>query len=513
MTFRDKLRLSRTFSRNLLLGVVGLVILAAPPASAKTLRVDCEASKRSGALTSLSGLDRRKLVPGDRVLLRRGTECVGRLKPRGSGSARRPVVIGAYGRGALPVIAGTGANAVLLRHFNHVVLRDLEITNPGDGSTKKRGVHVVAKRASVRGTTIRDLYIHDVGGDLSKDAGGSGGIQVSTLGYGIEPPVRFLGLRILRNRIEEVSRSGIFVVGTTDGDRPRATEPWPAASRRVVIRGNRIDGIAGDGIVPLGTDGALVEHNVVSDGNRAGRAVADPAGMICNAGIWTFHANNTRIRFNEVFGMNLNGCDGTGYDIDYDQDGTVVEFNLSHHNEGGFMLLCTDTGPRTAEVRFNLSVDDAYALQESPCQGVPTGFEGSLDGIRMYNNTWVGPNMTVQTPALVPIPGPVNTGSFEFRNNVMVATAPQAEPFGCGTNCSHNLFHRMPPSGTDFVVGDPRFVDAGRRGFGRLPVGEGFKLLEGSPAIRAGIAIPGGGTADYFGAPVTDPPAIGFHQP
>ncbi len=45
--------------------------------------------------------------------------------------------------------------------------------------------------------------------------------------------------------------------------------------------------------------------------------------------------------------MRFNGCDGTGFDVDYDQDGTVIQFNYSHDNEGGFILLCTDAEPRT----------------------------------------------------------------------------------------------------------------------------------------------------------------------
>src|SRR5690606_17576091 len=107
------------------------------------------------------------------------------------------------------------------------------------------------------------------------------------------------------------------------------------ASTGVRIRRNRIHRPAGDGIVTLGTDGARVRRNVVTEGNLAGRGLTDPQGMICNAGIWAFHANNTRIEHNLVSGMKFNGCDGSGYDIDYDQDGTVVQYNRSHDNEGG----------------------------------------------------------------------------------------------------------------------------------------------------------------------------------
>lgn len=475
--------------------------------------VDCSAHRPGdGSLrrpfASLARASARPLRPGARLLLRRGTTCPGTLAPRGSGTAGRPIVVGAYGRGPRPHVRGAGEDAVLLRDLGHVVLQDLEVSNPGATEARRRGVHVVATAGVVRDVTIRRLHVHDVDGDLAKDAGGSGGIQADVLG---PEPTRFDDLLIERNRIADVSRSGIFVVGTADGDRPRATEPWPAASTRVRIRRNRLARLGGDGIVPLGTVGAVVEGNVVSEGNLRGRGLADPRGMICNAGIWTFHANRTRIRRNEVFGMRFNGCDGSGFDVDYDQDGTVVEQNLSHDNEGGFILLCTDADPRRADVRFNLSVDDRFVANQSPCALRPGS---TYAGLRLFNNTFVASEIgwgILGTPAAALL----DPLGLEVRNNLFVATRPQAAALPCGPACSHNLFHRLPPSGADAVTADPLLRDTGRRGRGRglAAVAAAFRLRPGSPAIGAGVAIPGSPPRDPFGRPVARPPAIGFAQP
>jgi hypothetical protein len=426
------------------------------------------------------------------VLLRRGTSCTGLLAPVGSGTAHRPILIGAYGWGRPPHVEGAAEDAVLLKNTSHVTVESLEVTNRGEGEARRRAVHVVATGGVVRGVTVRRLFIHDVQGDLAKDAGGSGGIQVDVLG---PEPTRFDGLLIERNLIADVSRSGIFIVGTADGERPRATEPWPAASTRVRVRANRLLRLGGDGIVPLGTVGAVVEDNVVSEGNLRGRALGDPRGMICNAGIWAFHANATVIQRNEVFGMRFNGCDGSGYDIDYDQDGTVVQHNLSHDNEGGFILFCTDAQPRTAVVRFNLSVYDAFVANQSPCSLQPGS---TYEGVRLLNNTFVAPTLGWG------ILGTPTTGlldaSLEVRNNIFHATASGAPALGCSARCSHNLF------------ADPLFVDPGRRGRGRLWVGAGFRLRRGSPALGAGAALSGLGRADYFGRRVSTPPDLGFAQ-
>ena len=484
---------------------------ASPAAAGATRYVDCSAHRAGDGtikrpFNTLARASAVALRPGQRLLLRRGTTCTGTLEPRGSGTAHRPVVIGAYGRGTRPHVRGAGEDAVLLKDMSHVVLRSLEVTNRGAVEARRRGVHVAATSGVVRDVTVRGLDIHDVQGDLSKDAGGSGGIQVDVLG---PEPTRFDDLLIERNRIADVSRSGIFIVGTADSDRPRAGTPWPAASTRVRVRGNRLTRLGGDGIVPLGTDGAVVEHNVVSAGNLRGRGLSDPLGMICNAGIWTFHANGTVIQRNEVFGMRFNGCDGSGFDVDYDQDGTIVQFNYSHDNEGGFILLCTDAKPRTAQVRFNLSVDDRLVANQSPCSLEPGS---NYSGLRFHNNTIVGSRLSwgllgSATSALL------DAARLEVRNNVFYATAPQATTLGCGAPCSNNLFFGLPATGTAAVSADPLFRDPARRGRGRIAVGRGFLLRPPSPARGAGVAVPGSPARDYFGRPVPVPPAIGFSQP
>ena len=487
-------------------------MLAAPsPApAAVTHYVDCSAKQagkgtRERPLNDLAQASAAHLRPGARLLLRRGSLCTGTLAPRGSGSARRPIVIGAYGRGPLPRVEGAGEDAVLLKDMSHVILRSLDVSNRGPGEARRRGVHVVATSGVVRGVTMRGLRIHDVQGDLAKDAGGSGGIQVDVLG---PEPTRFDDLLIARNRVTDVSRSGIFIVGTSDLDRPRAAQPWPAASTGVRVRANRLARLGGDGIVPLGTLGAVVERNVVSEGNLRGRSLGDPLGMICNAGIWTFHANGTVIQRNEVFGMRFNGCDGSGFDVDYDQDGTVVQFNYSHDNEGGFILLCTDAGPRTAQVRFNLSIDDRFVANQSPCSLQPGS---TYSGLRFYNNTFVGANLSwglLGTPTTALF----DPAHLEVRNNLLYARVPQANTLACGALCSNNLFFRLPPDGAAPVAADPLFVDPARRGRGRLAVGRGFRLRAGSPARRAGTAVAESPARDYFGRPVRVPPAIGFSQ-
>ncbi len=79
---------------------------------------------------------------GDRIQLKRGTTCQGMLWPKGSGVAERPIVIGAYGSGALPVIDATGFNtAVKLFNQHHWEIRNLEARR-----STEYGIHVGGTR-------------------------------------------------------------------------------------------------------------------------------------------------------------------------------------------------------------------------------------------------------------------------------------------------------------------------------------------------------------------------------
>ena len=484
--------------------------------------VDCDAAgpgdgTREDPWSDLEAANALVLEPGNHLLLRRGTVCDGMLEPKGAGSAAQPILIGAYGDGALPRIDAGGQHraAVLLQDISHLVLQGLELTNPGNLSEPHSGVYLLAVEAKIENVVIRDMYIHDVTGLVTFNGTAKRGGGITSDSRFDTTETQFDGLLIENNLIEDVGRSGIYIDGTSasTSERPRAFEPWPAGGQNIVIRGNTLRRLQGDAIVAHGTAGAVIEDNVVSVGNLAGRDwQADDRN--CAAGIWTWNSINTLIQRNEVSGYRFgqsptDGCDGTGFDVDNEQEGTIIQYNYSYNNEGGFILLCSDDEPHTAHVRYNLSIDDGKVLNISPCK-FPT--IGTFSDIRMYNNTFITskPITALETIVLRAMNTP---GDFQFANNIVYATTPTAEPLPCGNFCSNNLFYALPPSGTDFVEGDPMFEDASWRGFGRLQAGEAFRLRPGSPAIAAGIAVDDAPQQDYFGNPVQPNPALGMHEP
>ena len=124
-----------------------------------------------------------------------------------------------------------------------------------------------------------------------------------------------------------------------------------------MIRDNFVDDIGGDGIVPWATDGVVVEHNIALHCNRR-------AGSY-NAGIWPWSTDNSLFQLNEAAYTHTT-LDGEGFDSDFNSRETLFQYNYSHDNEGGFMLICTpgkrdpseNIGNTGTEIRYNISRND-----------------------------------------------------------------------------------------------------------------------------------------------------------
>ncbi|WLQ52741.1 right-handed parallel beta-helix repeat-containing protein [Streptomyces poriferorum] len=450
-----------------------------------------------GQVNSLS------LGAGDRLLLARGSRCTGTLTPQGAGRPGHPLVIGAYGEGAKPVIDGAGApDTVLLHNTEWVEVSGLEITNAGNPAHNKRGVHVLLDDYGT-GTHYRltDLDIHDVLGDDTKHTGGSAGILFSVTGSKVE--TRFDDVRVEGNTLRTVDREGIYFASSWN-NRPAITDYDPTGPRwlaatRVVVRGNTLEDLGGDGIVMTATDGALVERNTVRGFQRRS------AGY--NAGIWPWNADHTVFQYNDVSGGETTR-DGMAYDVDEGSFGTVFQYNYSHDNAGGFFLVCTAGGTLgDAVIRYNISQNDRFRGMET-CSG-------SFDDVRFLNNTiYIAPGIT-QT---VVNENTAQRHDIAFRNNVVVKEGAGTATFTLrsgGVNVSDNVLHNVtgapvnPGGGTS----DPLLTGRGTA-TGIADAGTAYELHVDSPALGAGAAIPDIGDRDFSGNPVLPgtTPSIGAYN-
>ncbi|WP_406162701.1 hypothetical protein OG298_39450 [Streptomyces sp. NBC_01005] len=209
--------------------------------------VDCGAASgkengsRSRPWRTLDQVNRLNLKPGSSILLRRGSRCTGTLAPQGTGQPGKPMMIGAYGRGAKPVIDGGGnPETLLLKNTQWVEAKDLEITNSGNPGRNKRGVRVQLQDFGT-GTHYRltGLDVHDILGDDTKGTEGSAGILFSVTGSAV--PTKFDDVVVSGNTVRTVDREGIYfastwnnrpVHGDHDPDGPRVSALHPRRGAR-----------------------------------------------------------------------------------------------------------------------------------------------------------------------------------------------------------------------------------------------------------------------------------------
>lgn len=371
-------------------GAVGLLVLAsgfiAAPASAATLGshhgggshqwsgshyVNCAAptpgqGTKGSPWNSLEQVNEQEFGPGQKLLFKRNTTCVGVLEPSGSGTAAAPFKISDYGHEkGRAVIDGDGAEAAI-KIFNqeHVSITDLEVTNATLPQSQRRGVLVqLEDYGTGSGYLVKNLYVHDImGGDL-KGPEGSQGIAFKVTGTA--KPTTFDDVHIVGIRLEHINRQGILAVLSSWNSRPEVIAGSPdnwLASTNVVAKGNRLKDLGGDGIVVNTTDGALVQGNTLVGFNKRSEGY--------NAGIWAYNTDDSLFQYNDVSG-GAGHRDGMAYDVDQGNIGTTFQYNYSHDNEGGFFLLCNN-GPgtiRDATIKYNVSRNDSYRGIEN-CRGV-----------------------------------------------------------------------------------------------------------------------------------------------
>ncbi len=346
--------------------------------------------------TAWRSLDRAnsvELKPGDSLLFAADSVFQGQLKPRGEGTEAQPITIGMYGRGKTPRIDGNGQvkAAVHLYNTQNITVQDLYLTNQGDSRGEhRRGLIVQIQDYGVaRNIVIRRLTISDVNGELIKKVGG-GAILFTNTGENVRS--RFDGLTIENNYICRTERNGI------NGSSGYCSRSNWFPSTHVVIRNNLLEEVPGDGIVPIGCDGAIVEGNVV----RKGAPLKFTKEISAAAGIWPWSCDNTVIQYNEV-SQQRQGSDGQGFDSDWNCRGTIIQYNYSHNNDGGFLLICNDgkskpdysCGNTGTIVRYNVSFNDGLrsdSMGATPSRVAPSiSIGGPATDVQIYRNVIIVP--------------------------------------------------------------------------------------------------------------------------
>jgi len=383
----------------------------------------CDKNDGLSRITAWRSLDRvnaHVFQGGDSILFKAGCVYSGSLRPKREVGSQS-IVFGRYGTGDKPEIAAPDdVPALDLVNFQSVEVRDLSFTAP----KALRGIFVtLTEPGIVKDTYIHDCLVHDVNRvrELFHQHF-TGGIIFSLQ----NDEGWFDGVRIEDNEIVDVCRTGIMIGGTTKHHALRFTAPEEGGTEKfqfpwhpalgVVVRGNYIDRTGGDGILVAGARDPLIEWN------RVFHIMTNPKPRCANAGIWPQSTIGAVVQYNEVGYSNMpeDCADAQGFDVDTCCVDTLVQYNYSHDNAGGFLLLCDLPGVGThgygnIVVRNNLSVNDGNVKGES------MAIVGPVRNALIENNTiCTGENVSLLLEIWTE-DGTDQASDVTFRNNLFVS--------------------------------------------------------------------------------------------
>ena len=494
-----------------------------------------DGTSESAPFASLLKINEIDLQPGDRVLLERGSVFVDEyLHVKGSGVEGNPIIIDAYGDESLPLpLIQTNGNGVWYQDFgksldnsNHqskgnvsscILLFDVEyieisnIAMTNEGNFAAGEVYNTARRmdrtgvagvAQDKGTLdhiyLRNLDIRNVQGNVYNKHMCNGGIYFVCHYAGDGKPVaRYNDVLIEGCRLDEVNRWGIAVGYTAYwesipyGPTIDLETCQTYGSTNVVIRGNYLTEVGGDGITTMYCAEPLIEYNVVDgycrDITPSVYQYPENRGGMVAAGIWPWMCKTPIFQYNECYSSTYNQ-DAQAWDADWG-DNAVYQYNYSCNNAGGTIMFCGTHACNTV-FRYNISQDDLSGV---------LNITGSPNG-EVYNNVFfMKEGVYVNRLNMSGGVGNTVSNNIFYYNSDTPASAALSNWNDIGAVWSNNIYYNFSkiPNDPYAITADPLFVDPGKGPTGAQENGlvhdisafEGYKLQENSPAINAGTPI------------------------
>jgi hypothetical protein len=507
-----------------------------PPAPRSTITyyLDCSANQNGNGTqaspwNSLVSVNSFTFLPGDRLLLNRGTACNGALTPQGSGAANTPVVIDAYGTGAQPVINGGSAEAALtLFNQQYWEINSLEITGGN-----RYGVYVSGNtpNASINHIYLRNLNVHGATSTSTKRAD-SGEVFISTKGYGqIVNDVLIDGVTAHDSHVSEgifVSAGGAWIEGNA------VSQPL---GNNVTVQNSTAHDIYGDGILISEVNHGLLQMNVVYNSGLCPNCTGSTP-----VGLWEWYCHTCTVQNNESYANQSWGGDGGDFDIDYFNNNNVVQYNYGH-DSAGYCIAFFGAGGRASLdniFRYNVCSNNGRRSDLSK-QGevfVHTWDQGSLNGVQIYNNTFFwNPASNAAAFSTITATYSGNDQRF-FKNNIIYATVPGMIETTSAFILDNNIYWTTSASRPTWQVdaatyagfsayqagasqdlhshyADPMLRSPNYHAAGRPATA--FDLLPGSPAAGAGANVCTGisgcsmGAQDFWRHPLPVPAGAGYN--
>ena len=455
---------------------------------------DAQSGKNpENAWKSLDRVSGATFEPGDEILFRSDATWEGTLGLSCSGTPDRPIIVGRYGRGSLPVISGAGErHAVYMKNPEHMVVRDLELTNPGEGTDVLRGGIFADwdEGGNFRNIRLSNLHIHDVRGVTSRGTRPSF-YQNGAVYFSASNPETI----VQDICVEDCHIHDIWGMGCrfrSSAERPTIRNP--------VFRHNRVERTGADALIMTHCVSPVVEHNRCYD---AGGLGTEATAYI--AGIWVgWYTHNSIFQCNEVARTRTFKGDGNAFDVDNECSGIhIFQYNYTHGNEGGPLMVMPSARADRILFRYNVCVNeyDQPHPQGHEAFWVPASGKSPVS---IYNNTFYNDNGSRVTITDNPRVS-VKNNIFCLKNGKH--TYPERPTF------DHNCFcgDIDAPDGNK-VTGDPALLRPGTDADG-MDTANAYRIGPDSACRDAGVEIDENGGRDFWGTPLyADKPDIGAHE-
>jgi hypothetical protein len=224
------------------------------------------------------------------------------------------------------------------------------------------------------------------------------------------------------------------------------------------------------------------------------------------------------IQYNEAY-ETKGQRDGEGFDSDWNSRNTIIQYNYSHDNDGGFLLICNEGGHSPEESAGNTGTIVRYNIsQNDRTRGI--NIAGPTEKSLIYNNTiYVGLDHRVDLVLHSDWHGWASDTAF--YNNIFYVDGVAQFSYAISRNpdgayvtvpgsgqSTNNMFDSnvyfgrfQPPEDAHALTTNPRIVATGQGTIGRDTL-SGYRLQEGSPAIDSAMQIEKSGDHDFWGTRV-----------
>ncbi len=482
------------------------------------------------AWKSVASIRIKQLKPGDALLIKRGEvlSAAAGIKINVSGEENKPITISCYGDENLPLpiiqasLVSASSAIIAVESQSYIHIDSLHVISKHTGTNNHACIGLFAEDGIVcKGNKVTNCVVESQVDEWNSTSGSNTyGIKVTHRDYwGFHEDVL-----IENNEVYNVKGKGIATDGAYGACNKNGLDPNTKATRGLVIRNNFLYNIGLDGINVLSAVDPLVEYNTCGMSHSY-------AKTSWHVAMWPFSSYGSVFQYNESYETQTT-YDGQGFDSDYLSYNTVMQYNYSHDNVGGFMLICTEPkadwlSDQTAYnvgtiVRYNISQNDKHHI---------FGFTCHITDTLIYNNTIYaneGVDNIVSVYSRDGIKMPINT---QFYNNIFYTNSGIFEwKKSTGTVFKNNIVygdnaHLYPQNDEGYddgdgieasgnIYADPMLIKPGAAGIGRDTCGV-YRLKPESPALGAGLIIEDEtNTVDFFGNEVsqTQAPNIGAYN-